>query len=214
MARRIIADKDNTTFIDGRGDESAIRTRIDLIREQIKKTTSDFDREKLGERLAKICSGVAILKVGADTEMELKERLLRVEKAVLAVDAAFEGGIVPGNGVTILNGMIELDRYKPERAYEGMGVIILRAALETYVKKLAASCGQDVNVFIANVQQMMKQTGNRNVGYDALNEAYTDMFEAGVVESGKIICQSLERDVLSAVNALISCASQQKNKLF
>ena len=151
-ARRVVATKDDTTFIEGHGDEKAIKGRVEQIRAQIETTTSDFDREKLQERLAKLSGGVAVIKVGAATETELKEKKHRVEDALSATRAAVEEGIVPGGGVALINALAALDSVKAEGDIL-TGVKILKRALEEPLRGIAANAGKDGAVIIEMVRQ-------------------------------------------------------------
>jgi len=191
-AEKVVSDKDNTTIIGGKGDESAIKGRIDQIRVEIDKTTSDYDREKLQERLAKLSGGVAIIRVGAATETELKEKKHRVEDALSATRAAVEEGIVPGGGVALINAMSALDNVEVANADEKIGVTIVRKALEVPMRKIAENAGQDGNVVIANVRRSQGEQGNVNFGYDVLGEEYMDMVKGGVIDPAKVTRGALE----------------------
>ena len=152
-AEKVVADKDNTTVVGGKGDEAAIRGRIEQIRVEIEKTTSDYDREKLQERLAKLTGGVAIIRVGAATETELKEKKHRVEDALSATRAAVEEGIVPGGGVALINAMAALDSIKMDDEDAQTGVTIVRKALEVPMRKIAENAGREGSVVIEEVRQ-------------------------------------------------------------
>jgi chaperonin GroEL len=185
-ARRVIATKDDTTFIEGRGDESAIRARIEQIRAQIETTTSDFDREKLQERLAKLAGGVAVIKVGAATEPELKEKKHRVEDALSATRAAVEEGIVPGGGVALINAIAALDNVQLTHEDERIGVQILRRALEEPMRMLARNAGQDGAVIIDAVRRKHAETGSTRYGYNVLTNEMVDMIEEGIIDPAKV----------------------------
>lgn len=185
-ARRVIATKDDTTFIEGRGDESAIRARIEQIRAQIETTTSDFDREKLQERLAKLAGGVAVIKVGAATEPELKEKKHRVEDALSATRAAVEEGIVPGGGVALINAIAALDNVQLTHDDERIGVQILRRALEEPMRMLARNAGQDGAVIIDAVRRKHAETGSTRYGYNVLTNEMVDMIEEGIIDPAKV----------------------------
>src|SRR5919198_87345 len=161
-ARRVLSDKDNTTFIEGHGDEKAIRARIEQIRAQIETTTSDFDREKLQERLAKLAGGVAVLKVGAATETELKEKKHRVEDALSATRAAIEEGVVPGGGVALVNAARALDTLKLE-GDEATGATSLRRALEEPMRHIGFNAGQDGSVLVEAIRRKAAEANNRNL---------------------------------------------------
>ncbi|MCC6792200.1 MAG: chaperonin GroEL, partial [Thermomicrobiales bacterium] len=184
-ARRVIATKDNTTFIDGYGDSEAIKGRAEQIRAQIETTTSDFDREKLQERLAKLSGGVAVIKVGAATETELKEKKHRVEDALSATRAAVEEGIVPGGGVTLINALPALDAIQAE-GDTLTGVNMLRRALEEPLRGISANAGKDGAVIIDNVRREQASQGNANIGYDVISETYVDMLKAGIIDPAKV----------------------------
>jgi chaperonin GroEL len=171
-AEKVVADKDNTTVVGGRGEEGGIKGRIEQIRVEIDKTTSDYDREKLQERLAKLSGGVAIIRVGAATETELKEKKHRVEDALSATRAAVEEGIVPGGGVALINAMRALEGFKMDNEDEQIGVTIVRRALEVPMRKIAENAGKDGSVVVENVRQAQKREGNLNIGYDVLDDEY------------------------------------------
>lgn len=185
-ARRVIATKDDTTFIEGRGDESAIKARIEQIRSQIETSTSDFDREKLQERLAKLAGGVAVIKVGAATEPELKEKKHRVEDALSATRAAVEEGIVPGGGVALINAIAALDKVQVGHEDERIGVQILRRALEEPMRMLARNAGQDGAVIIDAVRRKHAETGSTRYGYNVLTNEMVDMIEEGIIDPAKV----------------------------
>jgi len=191
-ARKVVADKDNTTIIEGKGDEKAIQGRIKQIKAQIEETTSDFDKEKLQERLAKLAGGVAVIKVGAATEVELKEKKHRVEDALSATRAAVEEGIVPGGGVALLNVIPVLDKVKAE-GDEATGVAILRRALEEPMRQIAENAGFDGAVVVQTVRQKQKEDGgNTNVGFDVLAMDYGDMPKKGIIDPAKVTRSALE----------------------
>jgi len=191
-AEKIVADKDNTTIISGKGDEKAIKGRIEQIRVEIDKTTSDYDREKLQERLAKLSGGVAIIRVGAATETELKEKKHRVEDALSATRAAVEEGIVPGGGVALINAITVLDGIKMKVDDEQTGVNIVRRSLEVPMRKIAENAGKDGSVVIENVRQTQKRQKNKNIGYDVLRDEYIDMVKGGVIDPAKVTRGALE----------------------
>jgi chaperonin GroEL len=191
-ADKVVADKDDTTIISGKGDEKAIKGRIEQIRVEIDKTTSDYDREKLQERLAKMSGGVAIIRVGAATETELKEKKHRVEDALSATRAAVEEGIVPGGGVALINAMPVLDGIKMKVDDEQIGVNIVRKALEVPMRKIAENAGKDGSVIIENVRQAQKRQKNKNIGFDVLRDEYIDMVKGGVIDPAKVTRGALE----------------------
>ncbi|WP_322496109.1 chaperonin GroEL [Chloroflexus sp.] len=194
-ARKVIATKDDTTIIEGRGDEAAIRARIEQIRAQIATTTSDFDREKLQERLAKLAGGVAVIKVGAATEPELKEKKHRVEDALSATRAAVEEGIVPGGGVALLNAIPALDNVQVAHEDEKVGLQILRRALEEPLRILARNAGEDGSVIIANVRRMQEEKGDKNIGYNVLTGQYGSMIEQGIIDPVKVTRSAVQNAV-------------------
>ncbi len=191
-AEKIEADKDNTTIIGGKGDAKGIKGRIDQIRVEIDNTTSDYDREKLQERLAKLSGGVAIIRVGAATETELKEKKHRVEDALSATRAAVEEGIVPGGGVALINAMVGLENLKMDNEDAKIGVAIVRKSLEVPMRKIAENAGKDGSVVVENVRQMQKKTKNLHFGYDVLREEYLDLVKAGVIDPAKVTRGALE----------------------
>ena len=191
-AEKVEADKDNTTIIGGKGDSKAIKGRIDQIRVEIDNTTSDYDREKLQERLAKLSGGVAIIRVGAATETELKEKKHRVEDALSATRAAVEEGIVPGGGVALINAMVVLDALKMDNEDARIGVAIVRKSLEVPMRKIAENAGKDGSVVVENVRQAQKKSKNLHFGYDVLREEYLDMVKGGVIDPAKVTRGALE----------------------
>jgi chaperonin GroEL len=213
-ARRVVATKDNTTFIEGAGEEGAIKGRIDQIRSQIETTTSDFDREKLQERLAKLAGGVAVIKVGAATETELKEKKHRVEDALSATRAAVEEGIVPGGGVTLLNAVSALDSVQAEGDIK-TGVGILRRALEEPLRGIAGNAGLDGAVVIEMVRRAQQEQKNESVGYDVISEQYVDMVKAGIIDPAKVTRSAVENassiaGMILTTEALISDKPEEK----
>src|SRR5512140_2231841 len=191
-AEKVVADKDNTTIIGGKGDQAAIKGRIDQIRVEIDKSTSDYDKEKLQERLAKLSGGVAIIRVGAATETELKEKKHRVEDALSAARAAVEEGIVAGGEISLINAGTVLDKVKMDSEDAQMGVSIVRRALEAPIRKLAANAGQDGSVIIDGVRREATAKKNKNIGYNVLTGVYTDMIKAGVIDPVKVVRGALE----------------------
>jgi len=191
-AEKVVSDKDNTTIVGGQGDENGIKGRIEQIRVEIEKTTSDYDREKLQERLAKLSGGVAIIRVGAATETELKEKKHRVEDALSATRAAVEEGIVPGGGVALINAMGALDGMKLDNEDEQIGVNIVRRALEVPMRKIAENAGKDGSVVVENVRQAQKREGDKNIGYDVMDGEYKDMLKGGVIDPAKVTRGALE----------------------
>lgn len=190
-ASKVISDKDNTTVIEGAGDTEAIKGRINQIKAQIETTTSDYDKEKLQERLAKLAGGVAVIRVGAATEVELKEKKHRVEDALSATRAAVEEGIVPGGGVALINAVPTLDKVRLE-GDEATGVAIVRRALEEPMRQLAINAGGDGAVVIQDVRRAQVEQDNKNIGYDVLAEEYRDMPEAGIIDPAKVTRAAVE----------------------
>ena len=191
-SEKVVADKDNTTIVGGKGDSAQIKGRIEQIRVEIDKSTSDYDKEKLQERLAKLSGGVAIIRVGAATETELKEKKHRVEDALSATRAAIEEGIVPGGEIVFINAVAALDKVKMDGEDETIGVAIVRKALEAPIRKLAENAGQDGAVIIENVRRLAKEQGNKHVGYNVITEEYGDMLKAGVIDPLKVVRGALE----------------------
>jgi chaperonin GroEL len=215
-ARRVVSTKDDTTFIEGAGDPAAIKGRIDQIRSQIETTTSDFDREKLQERLAKLAGGVAVIKVGAATETELKEKKHRVEDALSATRAAVEEGIVPGGGVALINAVSALDEVQSQAQGDvATGVNILRRALEEPMRGIAGNAGKDGAVVIEMVRRAQQEQGNTNVGYDVIADAYVDMVGAGIIDPAKVTRSAVENaasiaGMILTTEALITDKPEEK----
>jgi chaperonin GroEL len=191
-AEKVVSDKDNTTIIGGKGDAKAIKGRIEEIRVEKENSTSDYDKEKLDERLAKLSGGVAIIRVGAATETELKEKKHRVEDAVSATRAAIEEGIVPGGGVALINARAALNKVKPEDDDAKVGVQIVRKALEMPMRRIAQNAGQDGSVVLDTVIRKQTDAKNKNIGYDVLAEDYVDMVEKGWIDPAKVTRGALE----------------------
>jgi len=191
-AEKVVADKDNTTIIGGKGDEAQIKGRIEQIRVEIDKTTSDYDREKLQERLAKLSGGVAIIRVGAATETELKEKKHRVEDALSATRAAVEEGIVPGGGVALINAMSVLNDLKLNSEDEQIGAKIVYKALEMPMRKIIENAGLDGTVVLEMVRAEQKAKKNDKVGFDVIREEYIDMIKDGLGDPAKVTRGALE----------------------
>jgi len=190
-ARRVVASKDDTTIIEGFGSDEAIQDRIKQIKGQVDDTASDFDREKLQERLAKLAGGVAVIKVGAATEVELKEKKARVEDALSATRAAVEEGVVAGGGVTYLCAQSALDAVENElKGDERTGANLLRKALDEPLRLIAINGGKEGNVVVGNVRK--NANGNASYGYDALLDDYGDMFKKGIIDPAKVTRSALE----------------------
>ena len=178
--KKVVSDKDNTTLVDGSGKKDALKARVNEIRVQIEKTTSDYDREKMQERLAKLSGGVAVLNVGAATEVEMKEKKARVDDALHATRAAVEEGIVPGGGVALLRASLELKNVKATVS-EQVGVDIMRRALEGPIRQICSNAGVESSIVVQKVLQ-----GKDDFGYDARNDEYVNMFKAGIIDPAKV----------------------------
>jgi chaperonin GroEL len=185
-AKRVVSDKDNTTVVDGGGTADAIKARINEIKVQVDKTTSDYDREKLQERLAKLSGGVAVINVGAATEVEMKEKKARVEDALHATRAAVEEGIVPGGGVALLRSISALDKVKVEDEQQ-VGVDIMRRALEEPIRQIVANAGSEPAIVVQKVRD-----GKGDYGWDARNDEYVKMFDAGIIDPAKVARVAVE----------------------
>jgi len=202
-ARRVVSDKDNTTIVEGKGAEEDIQGRIKQIKAQMDETTSDYDREKLQERLAKLAGGVAVIKVGAATEIELKEKKHRVEDALSATRAAVEEGILPGGGIALLNASPILDKVKVD-GDEATGVAILKRAVEEPLRWIAINAGQEGSVVVDKVKRSKK-----GVGYDAAKDSYGDMVSKGIIDPLKVTRTAMENassiaNMILTTEALVS----------
>ncbi|MEP6985514.1 MAG: chaperonin GroEL [Chloroflexota bacterium] len=191
-AAKVVSTKETTVIIDGAGESAAIKGRIAEIRNEIDASTSDYDREKLQERLAKLSGGVAIIRVGAATETELKEKKHRVEDALSATRAAVEEGIVPGGGVTLINAISALEGLKLDGDDENTGIAIVRKALEAPMKKIASNAGQDGAVIIQEVRRQQKAKKNLRIGYNVLTDEYVDTIDAGFPDPAKVTRGAVE----------------------
>src|SRR3989449_1228878 len=190
-ARLVIAHKDDTTMVEGHGDPAEIQARIRQIKAQIEETTSDYDREKLQERLAKLSGGVALIRVGAGSEVEQKYRQTRVEDALSATRAGVEEGMVPGGGVALLNAVEALDELKLT-GDAATGVTILRRSLEEPMRQLAINGGRDGSVVVEGVRRAQKEHNNDRYGFNVLDEQYEDMVEAGIIDPAKVTRSALQ----------------------
>jgi len=190
-ARLVTSHKDDTTIIEGHGETADIQARVRQIKAQIEETTSDYDREKLQERLAKLAGGVAVIKVGAGTEVELKYRQTRVEDALSATRAGVEEGIVPGGGVALLNAVEALNNLNLT-GDAATGVTILRRALEEPVRQLAINGGRDGSVIVEGIRRAQKERSNKHIGYNVLTDQYVDMVEAGIIDPAKVTRSALQ----------------------
>ncbi len=210
-AKRISIDKENTTIVNGAGTKADIQGRCSQIRKQIEETTSDYDREKLQERLAKLAGGVAVIKVGGATEVEVKERKDRVDDALNATRAAVEEGIVAGGGLSLLNAAGALDKVKTSNADQKAGVDIVRRALETPIRTIANNAGVDGSVIVGKLKEGKSSTE----GYDAQSDKFVDMFKAGIIDPTKVVRTSLQNaasiaGVLITTEAMVADAPEDK----
>ena len=185
-SKRVVSDKDNTTIVDGGGSADAIKARINEIKVQIDKTSSDYDKEKLQERLAKLSGGVAVINVGAATEVEMKEKKARVEDALHATRAAVEEGIVPGGGVALLRSVSALDKVKVGDEQQ-VGVEIMRRALEEPIRQIVRNAGEESSIVVQNVREK-----KNDYGYDARSDEYVKMFDAGIIDPAKVARVAVE----------------------
>ena len=184
--KKVVSDKDNTTIVDGVGSKNAIKARVNEIRVQIDQTSSDYDKEKLQERLAKLSGGVAVLNVGAATEVEMKEKKARVDDALHATRAAVEEGIVPGGGVALLRASLELDKVKADETQK-VGVDIMKRALEGPIRQICENAGVESSIVVQKVLE-----GKNDFGFDARNEEYVNMFKAGIIDPAKVARVAVE----------------------
>ena len=210
-AKRISIDKENTTIVNGAGTKADIQGRCSQIRKQIEETTSDYDREKLQERLAKLAGGVAVIKVGGATEVEVKERKDRVDDALNATRAAVEEGIVTGGGLALLKAASALDKVKTANADQKAGVDIVRRALETPIRTIANNAGVDGSVIVGK----LKENKSASEGYDAQTDKFVDMFKAGIIDPTKVVRTSLQNaasiaGVLITTEAMVADAPEDK----
>jgi chaperonin GroEL len=212
QAKRVIVDKDNTTIVEGVGKKSAIEGRISQIRAQIEETTSDYDREKLQERLAKLAGGVAVVKVGAATEVEMKEKKARVEDALHATRAAVEEGIVPGGGVALIRAATSLANLRVSDD-EKIGVRIVQKALEEPLRWIAANAGSDGSVVLDKVKN-----GKGAYGFNAATEEFEDLVKSGIVDPTKVVRTALQNSasvagLLLTTEAMIAEKPEKKKEM-
>jgi chaperonin GroEL len=208
-AKKVTIDKDNTTIVEGAGTKAAIEGRVKQLRAQIEDTTSDYDREKLQERLAKLVGGVAVIKVGAATETEMKEKKARVEDAMHATKAAVEEGIVPGGGVALLRGAKALEKLKLE-GDQLVGLQIIRRAIEEPMRWIAMNAGQEGSIVVAKVRDM-----KQDEGFNAATDTYEDLVKAGVIDPAKVVRSALQNassiaSLLLTTEALVSEIPEEK----
>jgi chaperonin GroEL len=210
-AKKVVVDKDNTTIVEGAGKKEDIKKRINEIKAQIEKTTSDYDKEKLQERLAKLSGGVAVLKIGAATEIEMKEKKARVEDALHATRAAVEEGIVPGGGVAFLRVAKKLDELKPANHDQKIGIDIVRKAIEEPLRQIVENAGIEGSVVLNKVKD-----GKDDYGFNALTDKYENLISAGVIDPTKVTRIALE-NAASVASMLITteatvCEKPEKEK--
>ncbi|MDH3228709.1 MAG: chaperonin GroEL, partial [Alphaproteobacteria bacterium] len=206
-AKKISIDKDNTTVVSGAGDKKGIAARCTQIRQQIEDTTSDYDKEKLQERLAKLAGGVAVIRVGGATEVEVKERKDRVDDAMHATRAAVEEGIVAGGGAALLYAIRALANFKPENHDQQVGVDIIRRALQTPVRQIAENAGADGSV----VAGKLMESKDLNFGYDAQEGVFKDLVKAGIIDPTKVVRTALQ-DAASVAGLLITTEAMVAEK--
>jgi chaperonin GroEL len=210
-AKRIVVDKDNTTLVDGAGKKADIEGRIKQIRAQIEETTSDYDREKLQERLAKLVGGVAVIRVGAATEIEMKEKKARVEDALHATRAAVEEGIVPGGGVALIRALSALDKVKVSGDEERVGVKIVRRALEDPCRWIANNSGWEGSIVLDKIKN-----NKGSFGFNAATEEFEDLMKAGIVDPTKVVRTALQNaasvaGLLLTTEAMIAEKPEEKS---
>jgi chaperonin GroEL len=206
QAKKVVATKDDTTIVDGQGDEKEIKGRVEQIKVEIDRSTSDYDREKLQERLAKLAGGVAVIRVGAATEVELKEKKHRVEDALSATRAAVEEGIVPGGGVALLNALPALENAKVETGDPTTGLHILRLALEAPMRKIAENAGLNGDVIIQNVRRLQADKKDSQIGYNVMTGEYANMVKTGIIDPAKVTRGALENAASIAAMVLTTDA--------
>jgi chaperonin GroEL len=210
-AKKIVIDKDNTTIVEGAGKKDDIKKRINEIKAQIEKTTSDYDKEKLQERLAKLSGGVAVLKIGAATEVEMKEKKARVEDALHATRAAVEEGIVPGGGVALIRVAGALDKLKGDNEDQKIGIDIVKKAIESPLRQIVENAGIEASVVINEIKN-----NKDDYGFNALTEKYENLIKAGVLDPTKVTRVALENaasvaSMLLTTEAVI-CEKPEKEK--
>jgi chaperonin GroEL len=211
-AKKVTIDKDNTTIVEGSGTGGSIEGRVKQIRAQVEETTSDYDREKLQERLAKLVGGVAVIKVGAATETEMKEKKARVEDAMHATKAAVEEGIVPGGGVALVRGGKALEKLKLE-GDQAVGLQIIKRAIEEPMRWIAQNAGQEGSIVVSKV----KEQKNADEGFNAATETYEDLVKAGVIDPAKVVRSALQNassiaSLLLTTEALVSEIPEEKKE--
>jgi chaperonin GroEL len=213
-AKKINIDKENTTIVEGAGETDKIQGRVKQIKAQIEETTSDYDREKLQERLAKLVGGVAVINVGAATETEMKEKKARVEDALHATRAAVEEGIVPGGGIALLRCIPVLEKLKGENHDQQVGVDILRSALTEPIRQIAGNAGVDG----ALVVEKVRTSKDKTFGFDAQTEEYVDMMQAGIIDPTKVTRFALQNassvaSLMLTTAVMVSDAPEEEKKM-
>jgi chaperonin GroEL len=198
-AKKVTITKDDTTIVDGAGDKAGIEGRVSQIKRQIEDTTSDYDKEKLQERLAKLAGGVAVVRVGGSTEVEVKEKKDRVDDALNATRAAVEEGIVPGGGVALLKASKVLDGFKGDNDDQEAGVAIVRRALQAPIRQIAENAGVEGSIVVGKVSEARGQA----FGYDAQKDEYGDLLEKGIIDPAKVVRTALQ-DAASIAALLIT----------
>jgi len=211
-AKKVTIDKDNTTIVEGRGKSAEIEGRVKEIRSQVDKTTSDYDREKLQERLAKLVGGVAVIKVGAATETEMKEKKARVEDAMHATRAAVEEGIVPGGGVALVRCVAAVEKLKLQED-EGIGANIVKRAMEEPLRQIVENTGEEGAVILGKV----RESKDVNFGYNAQNNEFEDLVKAGVIDPTKVVRTALQNAgsiaaLMLTTEALVSELPEEKKE--
>src|SRR5690606_28643483 len=186
-AKKVRVTKENSTIVDGAGKQADIKARIEQIRAEIESSNSDYDKEKLQERLAKLAGGVAVIKVGAGTEVEMKEKKARVEDALHATRAAVEEGVVPGGGVALVRALQAISELKGEHADQNVGITLLRRAVEAPLRQIVANSGGEPSVVVDKVK-----LGSGNYGYNAATDEYGDMIEMGILDPAKVTRSALQ----------------------
>jgi chaperonin GroEL len=206
-AKKVVIKKDDTTVIDGAGEKAEIEARVSQIRAQIEETTSDYDKEKLQERVAKLAGGVAVIRVGGMTEVEVKERKDRVDDALNATRAAVQEGIVVGGGVALVQGAKALEGLQGANSDQNAGVIIVRKALEAPLRQIAQNAGVDGSVVAGKI----RESDDKTFGFNAQTEEYGDMFKFGVIDPAKVVRTALE-DAASIASLLITTEAMVAEK--
>ncbi len=197
QARKVVATKDDTTIVEGKGDEKNIKSKVEQIKKEIEMSDSDFDKEKLQERLAKLAGGVAVIKVGAATETEMKEKKDRIEDALNATRAAVEEGVVPGGGLALAQAGDAFNELTDKKV-DSAGVKIVDTAILEPIKQIAANAGKDGSLILYNIIRENKK-GNENIGYNAATDKFENMIDAGIVDPTKVVRSALENAASAAI---------------